>query len=137
MEENMSKLTRLLALTAATMYSVAYSDLSSHDVEGERIPNVEMTKWGSVKFGTMTASPDSLTNTLTGITKSLAAEPKCEVKQEFWGRKYFELTDVNGHVYKLTPPTSGSMRYRTRTGWYLISADGKIVEYKDTVKGGK
>lgn len=66
-----------------------------------------------------------------------AAEPKCEVKQEFWGRRYFELTDVNGYVYKLTPPTSGSMRYRTRTGWYLINSDGKIVEYKDTVKGGK
>lgn len=78
----MSKITRLLALTAATMCSVAYSDLSSHDVEGERIPNVEMTKWGSVKFGTMTASPDSLTNTLTGITKSLAAEKAARVEVE-------------------------------------------------------
>ena len=61
-----------------------------------------------------------------------AAEPKLEVKQEFWGRPYFVLTDVNGQQYKLTPPPAGkSTRYTTKTGWYLINSDGRIVEYKD------
>ena len=66
-----------------------------------------------------------------------AVEPKCEVKQEFWGHRYFLLTDVNGYTYKITPPTTGHAKYVTRTGWYIVDTSGKIVEFKDTGKKGK
>ena len=66
-----------------------------------------------------------------------AVMPKVEVKTEFWGHRYFVLTDVNGYTYRITPPTTGQAKYVTRTGWYIVDTEGTIVEYKDTGKKGK
>ena len=61
--------------------------------------------------------------------------PKCERVTEYWGSVYLKLTDVNGYVYKFSCPMSGtSARYKTRTGWYLLSSDGKIIQYQDKPK---
>lgn len=61
-----------------------------------------------------------------------AMAPKCVVKSEFWGRKYLELTDVNGVVYKVTPPSAGiTIRFVGKTGWYELDNDGKIIRWKD------
>lgn len=67
-----------------------------------------------------------------------AAEPVCEVKNEYWGRQYIQLTDVNGFKYKVAIPSNGQkVKVVTRTGWYLIDANAKIVDYKDTGKVSK
>ena len=63
-----------------------------------------------------------------------AVEPFVEIRREFWGKKYFVLTDVNGFTYKFNPPTSGQVKLRTRTGWYIVSSNGTIVSYEDTGK---
>jgi len=61
-----------------------------------------------------------------------AMAPKCVVKSEFWGRKYLELTDVNGVVYKVTPPSAGiTVRFVGKTGWYELTNGGKIIRWKD------
>lgn len=62
--------------------------------------------------------------------------PKCEVVTEYWGSStYLKLIDINGHTYKLTRPVAGmSNRYTTRTGWYLIDSNGKILKYQDKCK---
>lgn len=61
-----------------------------------------------------------------------AMAPKCVVKSEFWGRKYLELTDVNGVVYKVTPPSAGiTVRFVGKTGWYELDNTGKIIRWKD------
>ena len=69
---------------------------------------------------------------ILATTVAMAAAPKCVVKSEFWGRKYLELTDVNGVVYKVTPPSAGiTVRFVGKTGWYELTNDGKIVRWKD------
>ena len=61
--------------------------------------------------------------------------PKCEHVTEYWGAVYLKLTDVNGYVYKFSCPMPGtSAKYKTRTGWYLLSSDGRIIQYQDKPK---
>lgn len=61
--------------------------------------------------------------------------PKCERITEYWGSVYLKLTDVNGYIYKFACPMVGtSSKYKTRTGWYLLSSDGKIIQYQDKPK---
>lgn len=64
-----------------------------------------------------------------------AAEPFVEVRQEFWGKTYFVLNDVNGIQYKFNPPTNGrSVKLRTKTGWYMVNSKGEITSYSDPAK---
>ena len=61
--------------------------------------------------------------------------PKCERVTEYWGSVHLKLTDVNGYIYKFSCPMPGtSAKYKTRTGWYLLSSDGKIIQYQDKPK---
>lgn len=63
-----------------------------------------------------------------------AASPFVVVKTEFWGKRYFVLTDVNGVTYKINPPRNGSsIKISTKTGWYIIDGDARIVKYNDRV----
>lgn len=65
---------------------------------------------------------------------AFAAAPQCSIEQEFWGHKYIKLIDVNGVEYKLSVPAEGSStKYTTKTGWYLITWEGKIKQYQDKV----
>ena len=71
---------------------------------------------------------------------ALAAEPKCEVTEEFWGKRYAILTTVSGKQHKITLPAgSALLRVKVKTGYYVINSDGVIVEYRDPIlkKGGK
>ena len=64
--------------------------------------------------------------------RTTISAPKCVVKYEFWGRKYLELTDVYGVVYKVTPPSSSiTVRFVGKTGWYDLTSEGTIVRFKD------
>ena len=56
-----------------------------------------------------------------------------EVRQEFWGKRYCVLTDVNGYTYKFNPPSAGSqIKLVTRTGWYIVDSSCTIVKYEDS-----
>lgn len=62
----------------------------------------------------------------------MAAAPTCTVEKETWGRQYLKLTDVNGKSYKIQMPAAGrTIRFVTKTGWYELNADGKILRYQD------
>jgi len=62
-----------------------------------------------------------------------AVEPFVEVRQEFWGKRYCILTDVNGYTYKFNPPSVGSqIKLVTRTGWYIVDSSCVIVKYEDS-----
>lgn len=63
-----------------------------------------------------------------------AVEPFVEVRQEFWGKRYCILTDVNGYTYKFNPPTNGQVKLVTRTGWYIVDTSCSIVSYEDKGK---
>ena len=68
---------------------------------------------------------------LTGLF-AFAAAPVCTIEKEFWGREYLKLIDINGIEYKLTIPAQGTCtKFKTRTGWYLISWEGEIKQYQD------
>lgn len=70
--------------------------------------------------------------TVALATSVFAVEPSCVVDYEFWGKKYFILTDVNGIQYKINPPNGNrQIRVNTKTGWYLLDANGVIVDYSD------
>lgn len=63
---------------------------------------------------------------------AFAGAPSCTIETEFWGHKYLKLIDINGVEYKLTIPAQGtSTKFKTRTGWYLITWEGKIKQYQD------
>lgn len=80
----------------------------------------------------------ALTIALVAATAVFAVTPKCEVGQEFWGKRYAVLTTVSGAKHKITLPTgSALLRVKVKTGWYLINSEGVIVKYQDSAKGGK
>ena len=71
---------------------------------------------------------------LAGIAAN-AATPFVEIRQEFWGKTYFVLNDVNGLTYRFTPPTNGrTVRVRAKTGWYVVNSKGEITSYSDPAK---
>lgn len=66
---------------------------------------------------------------------SHAAEPSCVATSEFWGKRYAVLTTVTGVKYKVALPKAGEiLRVKTKTGWYMIDSNAKIVKYSDPAK---
>ena len=78
--------------------------------------------------------------TIVAGIAAYAMEPKCEIKSEFWGKRYALLTTATGAKYKVNLPSGDAIvKVKTKTGWYMINSEAKIVDWYDSAaqKGGK